>query len=334
MPSHFVHAASSPSAFVTSSLPPPHHDTSHGMSAAFGSRPPLVDSPFPLPFQHDNIERFTKSNVSVQIERISPNERRISGEMILANNDVAPSDGRSFDARIDDLWSILTDYDNLSSHVPNLVESRILSHPPFDHRQEYSSGTDVRTTHGPRVYQRGSQRIWGFEFGADVTLDMKEIVVDYAPSRGSSSGFLSHAVTKKCILDFKCVRSQFFSVFDGRWILEESLSDCNGDTHDAGGTTTAVKYVVDVRPKGPVPVAALEWRIKEDVPTNMLGVVTAAATMAKARREFGSRDILPTARVNGDFRGERLVTRDYPIVHGKNGAASDWYKDETMAMYL
>jgi hypothetical protein len=178
---------------------------------------------------------------------------------------------------------------------------------------------------------------------------MKEFVMDYGtPAQVSSSGLILPATTKKCILDFKCVNSQFFSIFDGCWIVEESLSGCNGDIHDAGGTTTTVKYVVDVRPKGPVPVAALEWRIKEDVPTNMLGVVSAAANMAKTRRlkdekdeeamatinTVGSRDKHPTARLNSDFRGQRLVTSGNRIIHGKNGVGSDWYKDETMAMYL
>ena len=32
---------------------------------------------------------------------------------------------------------------------------------------------------------------------------------------------------------------------------------------------------IQVRPRGPVPVAALEWRIREDVPTNLIGVKAA-----------------------------------------------------------
>jgi len=81
----------------------------------------------------------------------------------------------------------------------------------------------------------------------------------------------------------------------------------------------------------------------------MLGVVSAAANMATARRPkeekeeedsmaktktIGSRDNHPTARLNSDFRGQRLVTSDNRIIHGRNGVGSDWYKDETMAMYL
>ncbi len=39
---------------------------------------------------------------------------------------------------------------------------------------------------------------------------------------------------------------------------------------------TLLTYSVFVRPKGPVPVIALEWRIREDVPRNLLAVKLAA----------------------------------------------------------
>merc|ERR1719330_886672 len=48
--------------------------------------------------------------LGVKIERTSPNSRRITGEIIVSKS-------------IDDVWAILTDYDNLAIHIPNLVES-------------------------------------------------------------------------------------------------------------------------------------------------------------------------------------------------------------------
>jgi hypothetical protein len=48
--------------------------------------------------------------------------------------------------------------------------------------------------------------------------------------------------------------------------------------HGSSSETT-VSYTVKVRPKGPVPVAALEWRIREDVPTNLRAVMKAAVGM-------------------------------------------------------
>lgn len=40
--------------------------------------------------------------------------------------------------------------------------------------------------------------------------------------------------------------------------------------------STKLFYMVNVKPKGPVPVGALEWRIKEDVPTNLRAVKVAS----------------------------------------------------------
>jgi hypothetical protein len=183
--------------------------------------------------------QFYKEGVLVGIERTSPNSRRISGEILI-------------DVPIDDIWAIITDYDNLSQHVPNLVESKVIN----------NGGRIIGGR--PRVYQRGAQSIFGFEFGADVTMDMTECVHRGPDQNGSR--------TKSYCIDFECVDSQFFSQFDGAWILEESKSQ------------VLVRYIVDVMPKGPVPVAALEWRIKEDVPVNILAVSTASRARAADRR--------------------------------------------------
>ena len=52
--------------------------------------------------------------VAVRIERTSPNSRKIAGEITV-------------DTPIADVWAILTDYDRLAVHVPNLVESNVLA---------------------------------------------------------------------------------------------------------------------------------------------------------------------------------------------------------------
>lgn len=196
---------------------------------------------------------YTKGSVLVGIESTSPNSRRISGEMLM-------------DIPIDDVWSILTDYDNLATHVPNLVESRIID------------------SSKPRVYQRGAQKIFGFEFGADVTMDMTERI------------HRSHEHDlKKFAVDFKCVESQFFSNFDGSWIVEECVNDLCMPGSNASlplsSMITSVQYIVDVRPKGPVPVAALEWRIKEDVPTNILAVSNSARSRMLSREALEEQSI-------------------------------------------
>jgi hypothetical protein len=210
------------------------------------------------PFNNNNNQQqFFKDNVLVNIHRTSSNSRRISGEMIMNN------------VPIDIIWEILTDYDNLSVHVPNLVESRVID------SGTRNGGGDVVPV--PRVYQKGAQRIFGFEFGADVTLDMRE-----------------HISSRRQVIDFKCVDSQFFSEFDGSWIVEEYNTeddDLSSSTTSTSTSTsepiTIVRYIVDVRPKGVVPVAALEWRIKEDVPVNIVAVAKAAtAAMERHQQEL------------------------------------------------
>ena len=205
--------------------------------------------------------------VAVNIERLSMNSRRISGEITV-------------DRPADDVWAILTDYDNLSTHVPNLVESSTV--PGF-------SSPGKR-----RLYQKGAQKIAGFEFGASVTMDMTE----------------NSRVGSKSIA-FKCVTSPFFSLFDGTWTVT-ILND----------RETRVDYVVDVKPKGLVPVIPLEWRIREDVPTNLRSVKYAAENVGREGVEK-ERVLRRGGEIGGGGDGE-----------GVGGGEGRWGKGETMAKYL
>jgi Polyketide cyclase / dehydrase and lipid transport len=187
--------------------------------------------------------------VPVRIERTSPNSRRIFGEITI-------------NAAAKDVWTILTDYNRLSIHVPNLVESKI--------ERPLSSGTMGDGKYQCRLYQKGAQKIIGFEFGASVTMDMKEEIVPQRLLGTLSSSSLGVPVSDERKISFKCVDSFFFREFDGTWKVQEYLNP------ETSLIETLLSYVVDVRPKGPVPVAALEWRIREDVPTNLRAVKRAA----------------------------------------------------------
>merc|ERR1712232_1295601 len=67
--------------------------------------------------------------VEVRIDRTSPNSRRIGGEITVPKP-------------VDDVWAILTDYDNLATHVPNLVESRRVRNNDTT-RRRFSSNTNT-----------------------------------------------------------------------------------------------------------------------------------------------------------------------------------------------
>jgi len=260
--------------------------------------------------------------VEVRIERISANSRRIGGEITV-------------EAPIDDVWAILTDYDNLSTHVPNLVESK--------RKRSNGGGEQGDGNYKCTLYQKGAQKIIGFEFGADVTMNMKEKTIVATNT--------SPLLPSERAIEFKCIDSQFFSEFDGEWKVKSSED----------GLTTTLNYIVDVRPKGIVPVAALEWRIREDVPTNLRAVKSASITVGKEgvlkmreslmlknnrttqfRRSIernmktisnsasvGSeraRDLVGrvAARVNASQQSQQLTPIRVPV----------WDEEETMAVYL
>jgi hypothetical protein len=102
---------------------------------------------------------------------------------------------------------------------------------------------------------------------------------------------------------FKCVESPFFSEFDGEWRVAEHRG-ANGEAE------TVVSYEVEVRPRGPVPVMALEWRIREDVPTNLRAVKHAALTVGAAgveRRKM--RQQVPSRRSSGAMAAVNNATQ-------------------------
>lgn len=253
--------------------------------------------------------------VAVRIERTSPNSRNIAGEITV-------------DAPLKDVWAILTDYDQLAVHVPNLVESKTVSSPPI--------GRPGDGQYKCRLFQRGAQKIIGFEFGASVTMDMTEKIL--TPAQETDDGAL-HPQAR--MIGFKCVESPFFSEFDGTWKVQERINDL-------GKIESVVSYAVEVRPRGPVPVAALEWRIREDVPTNLRAVKHAALTVGydgvmAERRLHNPKTSTGNARRNLPSRsGKRQVARPQsetttpPLVTARLASSpfADWGEDETMAAYL
>jgi Polyketide cyclase / dehydrase and lipid transport len=240
--------------------------------------------------------------VSVKIERPSTNSRRIYGEITVP-------------VPLQDVWSILTDYDRLAIHVPNLVESRVV--------QPGMTGQPGDGSYKCRLYQKGAQKIIGFEFGASVTMDMQEYLIpSVAPSTSGSFGgsadlggpTFQPSPFSQGRITFKCVDSFFFNEFDGEWKVTEAIADFN-----SGSAETILSYVVDVRPKGPVPVAALEWQIQSEVPNNLRAVKKAAVLFAynnldkalQFQERAGLAEAVETPSPYGDQR-LRTLTPTFP----------------------
>ncbi|RYY84606.1 hypothetical protein EON63_08925 [archaeon] len=138
----------------------------------------------------------------------------------------------------DTVWSVLTDYNNLATHVPNLVKSYLVPHPA-----------------GKRhLFQEGSQKIVGFDFHASLIMEVDE-----------QKGDLSYNPHQDWSIRFRLIESCVFDSFDGIWQLTS-----------LGPDRTQLLYRVYVRPRYVVPVMALEWRIKEDIPLNLYAVKLAS----------------------------------------------------------
>lgn len=105
--------------------------------------------------------------------------------------------------------------------------------------------SELRThpTNGIRVEQCGAQSILGFEFRASLTMEMKE-------RNRCSQDWRA--------IEFGLVTSRDFQEFHGMWKMKTIEQN-----------KTALYYLVNIVPKGLVPVRAIEWRISEDVPGNM-----------------------------------------------------------------
>lgn len=265
------------------SSPPKTSSTFSGISSWFSS---ASEDSFVIPPEYARGRQLTE----VLIESPSINSRKISASMIL-------------DTTMENVWNILTDYDNLAVHVPNLVKSQLLPSP---------------TKGGIRLFQEGAQKIIGFTFRASLVMDMVEEPED-----------LSRALRERN-LHFKLAESQMFSAFDGTWKIRTHSRSREYDPSVQGYVykyKTQLTYSVFVKPRGPVPVAALEWRIREDIPINLMAVKIAAEKRAALAASVGERDAESGDLSDGsDFD---CATND-----GFSTLQQGWGADETLAAYI
>eukprot|EP01031_Cornospumella_fuschlensis_P028138 gene28138-33979_t len=248
----------------------------------------------------------------------SPSDLRKLGKQLSAVDIASPSmNSRRITAHIqidtprDTVWSILTDYNNLTTHVPNLVKSYLVPHPAGKRR----------------LFQEGAQKIVGFDFRASLTMEMDEQRDDisYNPSREWS-------------IRFRLIESRMFDSFDGIWQLT-SLSP----------ERTKLLYSVYVRPRGVVPVMALEWRIKEDVPLNLYAVKLASekryaySKPARTNVVVSNTRGVSTGGLGGGLRGNNMPTRsptsiasvrESTIIANTKPLNPPWDTEETLGTYI
>lgn len=148
------------------------------------------------------------------------------------------------------LWNVLTDYNSLASIVPNLVQSYVVHNP----------SSSIK----PRIYQEGAQKVMGFDLKAGLTMEMTET----RPTAATDLHTTKHeTIEDEWKLNFKCVDSIVFDMFDGEWRILPITSSLNSISNQV-----KLFYDVTLKPKGPFPVIAMECRIKEDIPVNLFAL--------------------------------------------------------------
>jgi len=246
-------------------------------------------------FPPDSKDQHVEDAVDVRIERPTSNSRRIIGDISIPG------------VTVNDVWSILTDYDRLAIHVPNLKESRVV--------QEDKNNSPGDGAYQCQLYQVGAQKIIGFDFSASVTMEMTEQIL----------------LNQNHMIYFKCVESMFFSAFDGSWTVRQQ------------GDGVVCSYDVLVKPKGPVPVTALEWQIKAEVPNNLRAVKKAALLVAQANTKGKevvgtSPSLEPTPSIptrNVVVTAARMAMGTQRVRQQISAAMEDWEtQSETMGKYL
>lgn len=231
--------------------------------------------------------QFNPRNTDVQIESPSLNSRRITASIVI-------------NAPISNVWAILTDYNNLATHVPNLIQSYLVPD---------RAGRVL-------LFQEGAQKIIGFNFRASLTMQMTEQETTEAQAQNTRR------------LDFTCIESAMFNDFEGSWsvnfhsrVREFDKSLNKFILKDRSKLT----YSVLVRPRGPVPVFALEWRIKEDVPVNLWAVKMAAERLPQIPIDASAVD-----DNNDSGSGDRGIGMESAFMRQGSG----WEVDETLSSYM
>jgi len=163
--------------------------------------------------------------------------------------------------------------------------------------------------------------------------------VGYA-DRAASDGRAGEVTSRS--LGFTLADSFMFSAFDGSWtIRKHSKVPVKGKLGEFR-VRSQLTYSVLVRPRGPVPVAALEWRIKEDVPTNLVAVKRAVETGAyykvngrggRRKAPAGDRATQTPPSSQLSRRGATTKKRS-PARAGKGQKPPYWEADETLENYL
>lgn len=195
-----------------------------------------------------------------------------------------------------------------------------------------------------RIFQEGAQKIIGFEFRASLMMDMTENLNAVDVYRGAGNVDMSGPPPRE--VGFQLVESTIFSEFSGTWTMvpQNSISKSGpvgslksrlGAGGGNGADRTKLTYSVFIRPKGPVPILALEWRIREDVPPNLIAVKAAAEALGRNRLGNNNDNSNTKDKIMKAGAASALAAKAaQDAAKLKEEVGIDWGLDETLGQYM
>lgn len=230
----------------------------------------------------------------VRVEKATDNSRRI-----FAGIDIMAS--------VDDVWKVLTDYDNLQNVVPNLVVNEVLEryegedpstidyviNPNMTSEEQCKALS--KKMKGSKLRQVGGAKVVGINFSAQVTLEVREWpngMPDFFHFSEEMYEGISRAERAKLERQRKLERYHFprpfaISKLPTKDISMQSVEDDDGEFRlyqgvwrmqplpgcaPPGESAMRLTYAVEISPRPYLPVALVEGRISKDLCNNLLAV--------------------------------------------------------------
>lgn len=133
------------------------------------------------------------------------------------------------------------------------------------------------------------------------------------------------------------MESRFFSEFDGQWQLQVHSRRPIPGKDGQYLYSTRLTYEVVIAPNGPVPVLPLEWRIREDVPLNLIAVKEATEKISRVEKQQQTPKTATFAEPKSSAPQVQKASAIEDIasdVDSANDKVIDWESEETLGLYI
>lgn len=223
----------------------------------------------------------------VRVEKAAENSRRI-----FAGIDIMAS--------VDDVWNVLTDYENLHQVVPNLVVNEVLElydgqeggldyeiHPDVNKEDEINALKEISyKLKGAKLKQVGKAKVVGVNFSSRMTVEVREWP-NGIPFVDETAGYDGSAERRRKLERYRFPRPFAISRLPTRDISMQSVENDDGELRlyqgvwrmqplpgcaPEGGAAMRLTYAVEVSPRPYLPVALVEGRLPQDLCNNLMAI--------------------------------------------------------------